>query len=143
MTNNNISGIIKKNKQRGVKKMLKLQEIELELIEELKEIAEEFMYMSRYAKTQETADIMTDLRRSLIKVTDSALDYDLEQFNNNWQELKYTLVDLENAIHEERDEADRLGRESPILNKLDKSLMDVHNFEVWNIDRMTKQPVVY
>ena len=123
--------------------MIKLQEIEVELIEELKELEDEFRYMGSYAKTQETADIMTDLRRALIKVTDSALDYDLEQFNNNWQELKYTLLDLENAIHEERDEADRLGRESPILNKLDKSLMDVHNSEVWNIDRMTNQPVVY
>ena len=122
--------------------MLKLQEIEVELIDELKEMEDEFMYMSRYAKTQETSDIMTDLRRSLIKVTDSALDYDLNKFNNNWQELKYSLVDLENAIHEERDEADRLGRESPSLNKLDRSLADIHKFEVWNIDRMTNQPVV-
>ena len=121
--------------------MLKL--IEAELVEEFKEMVDEFRYMSSYAKTQETADIMTDLRRSLIKVTDNVLEHDLDQFNNNWQELKYLLVDLENAIHEERDEADRLGRESPSLNKLDRSLADLLKFEVWNIDRMTNQPVVY
>lgn len=122
--------------------MLKLKEIEVELIEELREVAEELRYMGSYAKTEETAEIMYELRKALIKTVDSVLEHDLEQFNNDWQELKYGLVDLENAIHEEQDETDRLGRKAPNLSKLNKSFMDVYTFQVWNIDRLTNQPVV-
>lgn len=123
--------------------MLKLQEIEVELIEELRELVEEFRYMTNYALTEQTAEIMYELRQALIKTGDSVLEHNLIEFNNNWQWLKYALVDLENAIHEEQNEADKLGRKAPSLNKLDKSLMDVHTFHVWNIDRLTNQPVVY
>src|SRR5699024_9878475 len=122
--------------------MIKLQEIETELIEELKEIAEEFRYMSSYAETEETTEIMNELKQALIETTDSVLEHNLIEFNNNWQWLKYALVDLENAIHEEQNEAGRLDRKSPSLNKLDKSLMDVHTFQVWSIDRLTNQPVI-
>ena len=85
---------------------------------------------------------MYELRKTLIKTVDSVIEHDLEQFNNDWQELKYALVDLDNAIHEEQNEADRLGRKAPSLSKLNKSLMDVHTFQVWSIDRLTNQPVV-
>lgn len=122
--------------------MIKLQEVEVELIEELREIAEEFKYMSSYARTEETTEIMNELKQSLIKTTDSVLEHNLIEFNNNWQWLKYALVDLENAIHEEQNEADKLDRKSPSLNKLNKSLMDVHTFQVWSIDRLTNQPTI-
>ena len=122
--------------------MIKLQDIETELIEELREIADEFRHMSSYALTEQTAQIMYELRQALIKTVDSVLEHDLEQFNNDWQELKYLLVDLENAIHEEQNEANKRGRKAPNLSKLDKSLMDVHTFQVWSIDRMTNQPTV-
>ena len=119
-----------------------LKEIEVELIEELKEVGEEFVYMSNYAKTLETTEIMSELKQSLIKTVDSAIEHNLIEFNNNWQELKYGLVDLENAIHQEQNKANERGRKSPYLNKLDKSLMDVHTFQVWSIDRMTNQPTI-
>ena len=122
--------------------MIKLQDIETELIEELREIAEEFKYMSSYAKTEKTTEIMSELKQSLIKTADSVIEHNLIEFNNNWQWLKYALVDLDNAIHEEQNEADRLGRKSPSLSKLDKSLADIHTFQVWSIDRITNQPVV-
>ena len=122
--------------------MTKLKEIETELIEELREIAEEFRYMSNYASTLETTEIMYELRQALIKTGDSVIEHDLEEFNNNWQELKYLLVDLDNVVSVEKNEADRLGRKAPNLNKLDKSLADIHRFEVWSIDRLTNQPVV-
>lgn len=122
--------------------MLKLKEIEVDLIEELKEMVDEFRYMGNYAKTKKTTEIMGELKEVLIKTVDSVLEHDLEQFNNDWQELKYVLVGLENAIHEEQDEADRLGRKAPSLSKLNKSFMDVYTFQVWNIDRLTNQPVV-
>ena len=123
--------------------MIKLQDIETELIEELRELVDEFRYMTNYALTEQTAEIMYELRQALIKTGDSVLEHNLIEFNNNWQWLKYALVDLENAIHEEQDEAEKLGRKSPSLNKLDKSLMDVHTFQIWSIDRLTNQPVVY
>lgn len=122
--------------------MIKLHEVETELIEELREIVDEFRYMSNYALTEQTAEIMYELRQALIKTTDSVLEHNLIEFNNNWQWLKYALVDLENAIHEEQNEADRLGRKAPNLSKLDKSLMDVHTFQVWSIDRLTNQPTI-
>ena len=123
--------------------MIKLHEIEVELIEELRELVDEFKWMTNYALTEQTAEIMYELRQALIKTGDSVIEHNLIEFNNNWQWLKYVLVDLENAIHEEQNEAERLGRKSPSLNKLDKSLMDVHTFHVWSIDRLTNQPVVY
>ena len=98
--------------------------------------------MNSYASTEETTEIMNKLEKSLMKTTKSAMEHDLEQFNNNWQWLKYELVDLDNAINQEKNEANRLGRKSPRLNKLDKSLMDIHRFEVWSIDRLTNQPTV-
>ena len=122
--------------------MIKLQDIETELIEELRELVDEFRYMSSYAETEETTEIMNELKQALIETTDSVLEHNLIEFNNNWQWLKYALVDLENAIHEEQNKADRLDRKSPSLNKLDKSLMDVHTFHVWSIDRLTNQPVI-
>lgn len=122
--------------------MLKFKEIEVELIEELKEMTDEFRYMSNYAKTKKTVEIMSELKQALIKTGDSVLEHDLEQFNNDWQELKYVLVDLENAIHEEQDEANKRGRKAPNLSKLNKSFMDVYTFQVWNIDRLTNQPTV-
>ena len=122
--------------------MIKLKEVKAELIEELKEIAEEFKYMSGYARTEETTKIMNELKQALIETTDSVLEYNLIEFNNNWQWLKYALVDLENAIHEEQNEAEKRGRKSPSLNKLNKSFMDVYTFQVWNIDRLTNQPVI-
>lgn len=123
--------------------MIKLQEIEVELIEELKEIAEEFRYMSSYARTEELTEIMYQLKQALIKTGDSVIEHDLEEFNNNWQELKYLLVDLENAIHKEQDEADERGRKSPSLSKLNKLFMDLWTFQILSIDRLTNQPVVY
>ena len=122
--------------------MIKLQEVEVELIEELREIAEEFKYMSSYALTEQTTEIMHELKQALIDTADSVIEHNLIEFNNNWQWLKYALVDLENAIHEEQNEADKLDRKSPSLNKLNKSLMDIHTFQVWSIDRLTNQPTV-
>lgn len=122
--------------------MIKLQEVEVELIEELREIAEEFKYMSSYALTEQTTEIMHELKQALIDTADSVIEHNLIEFNNNWQWLKYALVDLENAIHEEQNEADKLDRKSPSLNKLNKSLMDVHTFQVWSIDRLTNQPTI-
>lgn len=122
--------------------MIKLKEVKAELIEELKEIAEEFKYMSSYARTEETTKIMDELKQALIETTDSVLEHNLIEFNNNWQWLKYALVDLENAINEEQNEAEKRGRKSPSLNKLNKSFMDVYTFQVWNIDRLTNQPVI-
>ena len=123
--------------------MIKLQEIETELMDDLRELVDEVRYMSNYALTEQTAEIMYELRQALIKTGDSVIEHDLIEFNNNWQWLKYGLVNLENAIHEEQNEADKRDRKSPSLNKLDKSLMDVHTFHVWSIDRLTNQPVVY
>ena len=131
---------IYKNKE--LEKMIKLKEVKAELIEELKEIAEEFKYMSIYARTEETTKIMNELKQALIETTDSVLEYNLIEFNNNWQWLKYALVDLENAINEEQNETEKRGRKSPSLNKLNKSFMDVYTFQVWNIDRLTNQPVI-
>lgn len=122
--------------------MIKLQDIETELIEELREIADEFKWMSSYALTEQTAGIMYELKQALIKTGDSVIEHNLIEFNNNWQWLKYALVDLENAIHEEQNQANERGRKSPSLNKLDRSLMDIHNFQVWSIDRLTNQPVI-
>ena len=122
--------------------MIKLQEIETELIEELRELVDEVRWMSNYALTEQTTEIMSELKQSLIKTVDSVIEHSLIEFNNNWQELKYGLVDLENAIHQEQNKANERGRKSPSLNKLDKSLMDVHNFQVWSIDRLTNQPVI-
>ena len=122
--------------------MIKLKEVKAELIEELKEIAEEFKYMSIYARTEETTEIMNELKQALIETTDNVLEHNLIEFNNNWQWLKYALVDLENAINEEQNEAEKRGRKSPSLNKLNKSFMDVYTFQVWNIDRLTNQPVI-
>src|SRR5699024_12733660 len=122
--------------------MIKLQDIETELIEELRELVDEFRYMSSYAETEETTEIMNELKQALIETTDSVLEHNLIEFNNNWQCIKYALVELENAIHEEQNEADRLDRKSTRLNKLDKSLMDDHTLQVWSIDRLTNQPVI-
>ena len=122
--------------------MIKLQEVEVELIEELREIAEEFKYMSSYALTEQTTEIMHELKQALIDTADSVIEHNLIEFNNNWQWLKYALVDLENAINEEQNEANRLGRKSPSLSKLDKSLADIHTFQVWSIDRLTNQPTI-
>ena len=122
--------------------MIKLQDIETELIEELREIVEEFRYMSNYALTEQTTEIMHELKQALIDTADSVLEHNLIEFNNNWQWLKYALIDLDNAINEEQNEANRLGRKAPNLSKLDKSLMDIHTFQVWSIDRMTNQPVI-
>ena len=122
--------------------MIKLQDIEQELMDDLRELVDEVKYMSNYAKTEQTAEIMYELRQSLIKTGDSVIEHNLIEFNNNWQWLKYVLVDLENAIHEEQNEANERGRKSPSLSKLDKSLMDIHNFQVWSIDRLTNQPVI-
>ena len=122
--------------------MIKLQEVEVELIEELREIAEEFKYMSSYALTEQTTEIMHELKQALIDTADSVIEHNLIEFNNNWQWLKYALVDLENAINEEQNEANRLGRKSPSLSKLDKSLADIHTFQVWSIDRLTTQPTI-
>ena len=122
--------------------MIKFKEVKAELIEELREMAEEFKYMSGYARTEETTKTMNELKQALIETTDSALEHNLIEFNNNWQWLKYALVDLENAIHEEKNEAEKRGRKSPSLNKLNKSFMDVYTFQVWNIDRLTNQPVI-
>lgn len=123
--------------------MIKLQEIERELIEDLRDVAEQFKYMSSYARTKETTEIMNELKQTLVETTDNVLEYNLIEFNNNWQWLKYVLVDLENAIHEEKKQADKRDRKSPSLNKLDKLLADVIVYEVWSIDRLTNQPVVY
>ena len=123
--------------------MIKLQDIETELIEELRELVDEFKWMTNHALTEQTAEIMYELRQALIKTGDSVIEHNLIEFNNNWQWLKYALIDLENAIHEEQNEAEKLGRKSPNLSKLDKSLMDVHTYQVWSIDRLTNQPVVY
>ena len=123
--------------------MIKLQEIETELMDDLRELVDEVRYMSNYAKTEQTAESMYEIRQALIKTGDSVIEHDLEQFNDDWQELKYLLVDLDNAILEEQNKASELGRKSPSLNKLDKSLMDVYTFQVWSIDRLTNQPVVY
>ena len=122
--------------------MIKLQEIEVELIEELKELVEEFKWMTNYALTEETTEIMNELKQSLIKTTDSVIEHNLIEFNNNWQWLKYLLVDLDNVILEEQNKANERGRKSPHLNKLDKSLMDVYTYQVWSIDRLTNQPVI-
>lgn len=122
--------------------MIELKEIEVELIAELKEIAEQFRFMSSYARTEETAEVMHELKQALIDTEDSVLKHNLIEFNNNWQWLKYALVDLENAIHEER-KANKRDRKSPSLNKLDDLLEDVIRYEVWSIDRLTNQPVVY
>lgn len=122
--------------------MIKLQEIETELMDDLKELVDEVRYMSNYAKTEQTTEIIYELRQALIKTGDSVIEYNLIEFNNNWQEIKYLLVDLENAIHEEQNEANERGRKSPSLNKLDKSLMDVYTYQVWSIDRLTNQPVI-
>ena len=123
--------------------MIELKEIEVELIAELKEIAEQFRFMSSYARTEETAEVMHELKQALIDTTDSVLKHNLIEFNNNWQWLKYALIDLENAIYEEQNEANKRGRKSPRLNKLDGLLGDVIRFEVWSIDRLTNQPVSY
>ena len=114
--------------------MLELKDIRVDLIDELKELGEEFRYMDSYANTLELMEVMSELKQALIKTTDSVLENDLEEFNNNWQELKYTLGDLENAIYEEN-ETD--------LSKLDKSLEDISRYQLWNIDRLTNQPVTY
>ena len=119
-----------------------LKDIETDLIEELREIMDEFEYMNSYALTEQTTRIMSELKQTLIATMDSVIEHDLEQFNNNWQELKYLLVDLDSAILEEQNEAIERGRKAPNLSKLDKSLMDVHTFQVWSIDRMTNQPTV-
>ena len=123
--------------------MIKLQEIETELMDDLRELVDEVRYMSNYALTEQTAGIMYEIRQAIIKTGDSVIEHDLEQFNDDWQELKYLLGDLDNAILEEQNEANERGRKSPSLNKLDKSLMDVYTFQVWSIDRLTNQPVVY
>lgn len=121
--------------------MIKLKEVKTELIEELKEVSEQFRFMSSYARTEETAEVMQELKQALIDTTDSVLEHNLIEFNNNWQWLKYALVDLENAIHEEQ-KTNKRNRKSPRLNKLDDLLSDVIRYEVWNIDRLTNQPVI-